>query len=227
MRIMLSIIIPVLNEAKNIQSTLRRLQAILPEESELIVVDGGSDDNTYQLASSLVDKTVRSEKGRAKQMNTGANLAQGQILVFLHSDTHLPEAAYYALLELGRSSSKACYWGFFPVRLSGSALGLRIIERCINLRSRLTSVATGDQCLFISKPLFEKEPYKDMPLMEDVEISKRLRKCSPPKVLPYFAQTSSRRWKKKGIVKTVILVWALRLFYFFGVPAKTLAKYYR
>lgn len=218
----ISIIIPVLNEADGIEQTLRDLSATINGTCEVIVVDGGSEDDTFTLAQPLVD-TITNTKGRALQMNAGAELASGQVLLFLHSDTRLPEN-FHAISQ----AITAAQWGFFTVRLSGQSLWFRLIARMMNLRSRLTHVATGDQCLFVSRQLFNQlGGYADIPLMEDVELCKRLRQHYSPVVIKSKVTTSSRRWEKNGIIKTILLMWRLRLEYFLGIsPHKLAARYY-
>ena len=218
----LSIIIPVLNEAALIPTRLNQLHKIINDTVEVIVVDGGSDDNSLALAREVADKAIISPKGRALQMNAGAEVAEGNYLLFLHIDTELPEALLENLNILDGGD-----WGFFAVALSGTHFEFRIIERMINIRSRLTSVATGDQCIFIKKNVFDKiGAYKNIPLMEDVEISKRLRKISRPQFIKQKVTTSSRRWEELGIWQTVCLMWRLRLAFFMGVDPNTFAERY-
>ncbi|MFA7553444.1 MAG: TIGR04283 family arsenosugar biosynthesis glycosyltransferase [Spongiibacteraceae bacterium] len=220
----LSIVIPVLNESGVIEAALYHLQRLREQGCELIVVDGGSADNTVALAQPLADRVVVSTKGRALQMNAGADHAAGQWLLFLHVDTYMPEGLagfLHALQNLDLD------WGFFPLRLSGGHFLFRLIERAINIRSRLTSVATGDQCLFIRRSTFNASgQFPAIPLMEDVALSKSLRKQSRPFIGPVPVVTSSRRWEKKGIVKTVLLMWMLRLQFFLGVSPQRLFKRY-
>lgn len=218
----LSIIIPVLNEASLIPTRLNALRKIVGGDAEIIVVDGGSSDESLRLAHETADHVITSSKGRAAQMNAGAAVAEGQCILFLHIDTQLPQSLLQSLDVVNKDD-----WGFFSLRLSGKHLAFRIIERCINLRSRLTSVATGDQCIFISKQLFKKSGgYKLIPLMEDVELSKRLRKIKTPIVINDKVITSSRRWEEHGICKTVILMWRLRWAFYRGSDPHTLAERY-
>jgi rSAM/selenodomain-associated transferase 2 len=227
--IQLSIIIPVLNEAATIARHLTALDTIAPTVSkEVIVVDGGSEDNTVVLAQTLADKVLTSEKGRAKQMNLGAKNASGKTLLFLHSDTFLP-VDDVSIDILFPFISKPERWGFYPLRLSGEHTLLRVIERMINIRSRLTSVATGDQCLFVNKDFFNTcGQFRHIPLMEDVELSKRLRAYAPPCIPNVKVTTDSRRWENNGVLKTIVLMWYLRALYFFGVsPAILVKRYYK
>jgi rSAM/selenodomain-associated transferase 2 len=240
----LSIIVPVLNEADTIVSCLDQLQKITAFYSyytiEIIVVDGGSADNTLLLAKPLADQVLRAPKGRAKQMNAGAKNAAGEFLLFLHSDTKLPFIGdgfagekdvntfpFINSVEINKGEEN--HWGFYPVKLSGKHIFFRIIETMINSRSRLTSVATGDQCLFVKRKVFADEAgFSDIPLMEDVELTKRLRKKYKPYLASSCVTTDSRRWEKIGIIKTVLLMWYLRGLYCLGVSPSSLVKqYYR
>lgn len=221
----LSIIIPVLNEADTIRDHLSRLQVYRERGHELILVDGGSSDQTVTNATSLVDILSVCERGRARQMNAGAELANNDILVFLHADTSLPEAADELIIGSLRTSGRV--WGRFDLRLSGKSGLLRIIERAINWRSRWTGVATGDQALFMTREAFGTvDGYREQPLMEDVEMTKRLRGLSAPVCLSQPVITSSRRWESQGIVKTVLLMWRLRLAYFLGADPVVLSRRY-
>lgn len=218
-----SIIIPVFNEANIIEKQLCYVQSLFDPSCEIIVVDGGSTDGTMALAINITSTVIQSkEKGRAAQMNAGAAIAKGRILLFLHSDTQLPQSAEQSLTSLTENQ-----WGFFPIRLSGKPTMLRLIEKMINWRSRLSSIGTGDQSLFIGRKLFwDNEGYADIPLMEDIDICKRLKKQSNPIVLLESVITSSRRWEEKGIWSTILLMWRLRFLYFIGVPAQALVKKY-
>ncbi|MGI1677401.1 MAG: TIGR04283 family arsenosugar biosynthesis glycosyltransferase [Cellvibrionaceae bacterium] len=223
---LLSIIIPAINESASIHNILTPLQELRSKKLiEVIVVDGGSDDDTIKKAALLADKVISSRKGRALQMNAGAELAVGDMLLFLHADTSLPSDIYSEIKKI--FVGKYSFWGFSPVFLSGSNWLFRVIERSINIRSRMTSVATGDQALFVSRSLFESVgQFPELRLMEDVAISKALRKIKPPCVLNSYVKTSSRRWEENGIIKTIGLMWILRLQYFLGVSSEKLAKKY-
>jgi len=227
----LSIIIPCLNEADNIVSTLTPLQSLRQRGHEIILSDGGSSDNTIQLSKNRVDLCINSAPGRAVQMNTGAKAATGDVLCFLHADTIAVDDIDKKILSAFTQSDKhsGFKWGFFNVALDGSSWQFRIIERLINMRSCITSIATGDQGIFISHDTFDAlGGFSDTPLMEDIELTKRLKKISNPfciKNTPLI--TSSRRWEKHGIVSTVLLMWQLRLRYFLGTPASKLAKLYK
>jgi len=188
-----------------------------------VVVDGGSTDSTVAEAVAGGAELVSSECGRAVQMNAGADAAKGDYLFFLHADSRPTINAEQLQVEL----KKQPQWGFFRVRLSGSQWAYRVIERAMNLRSTTSGVATGDQMLFIAKELFASTAgYLNIPLMEDVEYSKRLRQLAPPRVVPQVVETSSRRWEQNGIVSTVLRMWLLRLAYFLGVAPVRLKAYY-
>lgn len=222
--ILLSVIVPVRNESSRCIPLLTQLQPLRDRGCEVIVVDGQSSDDTVRCALPLVDQLVESEAGRAKQMNVGAAEAKGKWLWFLHGDSYLPLDIMTWVHRLKHTDKG---WGFFPIRLSGEAWPFRLIERCICWRSRWTKVATGDQGLFFSRSLFQSiGGFGNLALMEDVAISKRMRKRCKPMVADYVLETSSRRWQQNGIVKTVLLMWGLRLAYFLGVPPRYLAKVY-
>jgi rSAM/selenodomain-associated transferase 2 len=221
----LSIIIPALNEARSLQAHLPLLQPARAAGHELILVDGGSTDEGPALAAPLVDKLVRSPAGRAAQMNAGAAQASGDVLLFLHVDTRLPEGAI-ALLQQA-FAQPGVQWGRFDVRLSGSHPAFRLIEFMINLRSRVSGVATGDQGLFLRAGLFHAiGGFPALPLMEDVAITKTLRRLARPLCLRERVTTSSRRWEHHGIVRTVLLMWWLRLLYVLGVSPARLRDMY-
>lgn len=220
----ISIIVPVLDEADQLPTTLGPLQALRGNGLEIIVADGGSQDETVQLAGRLADRVLEARRGRARQMNAGAAAARGEILLFLHADTQLPPSA---LLELAELDPGPALWGRLPVRLSGGHPLFRVIERGIRARARLTGVVTGDQALFVSRDCFRTAGgFPDFPLMEDVALSKRLRRLSRPRVLHSIATTSSRRWEEGGILRTVLLMWRLRLAYFLGAEPARLAQVY-
>ncbi len=224
---LLSIIIPVINESESLEAVLKPLQDLRKNQLiEIIVVDGGSQDDTLSKSKSFADKVISSQKSRSRQMNAGAECSAGDVLLFLHADTKLPQNFYTELQKF--YDGKTRIWGFFPVRLSGQYWLFRVIERAINIRSRLTSVATGDQAIFVSRALFNSVgKFPKISLMEDVALSKSLRNVKIPCVAKYFVQTSSRRWEKNGIIRTICLMWMLRLQYFLGVnPEKLVKSYY-
>jgi rSAM/selenodomain-associated transferase 2 len=220
---LISIVVPVLDEAERLAAFLEHLQAWRPL-AELIVVDGGSADASAAIAAPLVDRVLRVERGRALQMNAGAALARGRYLLFLHCDTCLSIAAADFAAELAEVPG----WGFCRVALSGGDWRLRIVETAMNLRSQLTGVATGDQCLFVERSLWvQTGGFAGIPLMEDIEICKRLRRIQKPHIIADAVVTSSRRWEQRGVLSTVLLMWRLRLAFWLGVsPARLVKKYY-
>ncbi len=220
----ISIIIPVLNEEINLSQISSHLQLIRQQGHEIIIVDGGSVDNSLVIAYEITDKVVVSKAGRALQMNSGADIASGEVLLFLHADTLLPDNALQTIIDLFQKKN---YWGRFNVRLSSNKNIYRLIERLMNLRSCLTSIATGDQAIFIERNLFDRVGrFPEIALMEDVAISKQLKKIVKPVCLKQKVITSSRRWETKGVVSTVLLMWKLRLYYFFGMSPDKLKQLY-
>ena len=224
---MISIIVPALNEAQSIAPTLNCMQPMKKRGHQVILVDGGSLDNTITLAEPLVDLVLCSSAGRAAQMNAGAAMASGDLLWFVHADTHILTDSDLLLANLLHDSEKE--WGRFDIRLSGDALALRIIERMMNWRSRLSGIATGDQGIFIQRDTFERiGGFTDIPLMEDIDISKRLKRTTgKPLCLSRKLTTSSRRWEKHGILPTTVLMWRLRLAYWLGANPSDLARQYQ
>ncbi len=220
-----SIIIPTLNESATLESTLNALVNTVtePDSCEIIISDGGSSDHSLQLANRFPVEVIHSEAGRARQMNAGALQARGDWLVFLHADTYLP-SGWMSLIQCCDSD-----WGRFDVRLSGARWPFRVIERAMNLRSRITSVCTGDQVMFFRRTFFNKlDGFTEIPLMEDIATSKRARSEQKPACIQEFVVTSSRRWETKGIVRTVGLMWLLRLGYWLGIQPLVLHRlYYR
>jgi len=222
----ISIIVPALNEADSIVSTLEGLKPFRKDDNEVIVVDGGSKDETVSLATSMVDKIIKSAPGRAQQMNVGAKQASGDVLWFLHADTLVPENAIQ--LILGALENQKNQWGRFDIRLSGKQPLLRLVEKLMNLRSRITGIATGDQGIFVRREVFESVGgFTPIPLMEDLDISKRLKKYSRPCCLDTKLVTSSRRWEENGILSTIMLMWRLRLAYTLGVRPEKLVNDYK
>lgn len=217
-----SFVIPVLNEREHVAALLRDLRARYPR-SELIVVDGGSTDDTVAIALPLCDQLLLGERGRACQMNLGAQVASMPYIFFLHADSRPGVSA--ASLDDALAGEPA--WGFCRVRLSGRQAYFRVIEWFMNQRSRLTAVATGDQMMFVQKAVFERTGgFEVIPLMEDVAYSKRLRSLAAPVILAEPVQTSSRRWEEGGVVRTVVRMWLLRLAYFCGVAPDRLWRHY-
>ena len=221
----LTIVMPVLNEAERIAAALVALAPLRERGIELIVVDGGSSDGSQVLARSLADQVLLSPPGRARQMNAGAKAASGDTLLFLHADTVLPsDAPALVASALARRA-----WGRFDVQIDGRSRLLPIVAALMNTRSRLTGVATGDQAIFVRRQAFEAiGGFPDQPLMEDIEISTRLRRHhGKPACLRTRVTTSGRRWDERGAWRTVWLMWRLRLGYRLGVSAERLAAAYR
>lgn len=221
----ISIVIPIFNEAAILETCLESLQPLRHRDCELLVVDGGSHDTSPEIAAPLVDQVITSHKGRAVQMNAGARVAQGDILWFLHSDCSLPPDAD-GLIRLALTDTNPV-WGRFDVSLSGHHPLLRCVETLINWRSRLTGIATGDQGIFVRRDVFEGlGGYPDIALMEDIALSRALKRISRPVCLRQRLHSSSRRWEKRGVVKTILLMWRLRLAYFLGADPAQLARIY-
>ena len=221
---LVSIIIPVLNEEQSVKSLLQQLQIYRQQGHEVIVVDGGSDDETVSISKPLADKVITSYAGRAKQMNKGVAESTNEVLWFLHADTSIPEN----VIENIQKSLVKRDWGRFNIKLSGAQFLFRIIEKMINIRSRLSGVATGDQGIFVKRNMFESVGgYSEIPLMEDVALSYKLKTISQPACIKETLTTSSRRWEKNGIIKTILLMWYLRFLYWIGVTPDKLAKLYR
>jgi len=221
----LSIIIPCLNEAGGIADALSALAPLRARGTEVIVVDGDSQDDTAARAAPLADLVISSQPGRAVQMNAGAARARGEILLFLHADTLLPESADALVVEALQRTRRG--WGRFDVTIAGRHPLLGMVARLMNLRSRLTGIATGDQAIFVTKSLFTAAGgYPEIALMEDVELSRRLKRFGPPLCLRHRLTTSGRRWEKRGVLRTILLMWRLRLAYWLGAdPAKLAIRY--
>ena len=221
---MLSIVVPVLNEAAEIETTLQALAPLRTRGCEVIVVDGGSADDTLALAKSLADRTIAAPRGRASQMNAGGATAKGDVLLFLHADTRLPENADALVIDALSRSRRA--WGRFDVRFTKGALPL--IAWTMNVRSRLTGIATGDQAMFATRKAFESVGgFPEIALMEDIALSARLKRISRSAFVSARVTTSPRRWQKHGTIRTILLMWRLRFAYFFGAPPEALARAYR
>lgn len=219
----LSFIIPVYNEVKNLEPLIAEINVLEMAGHEVIVVDGGSQDATLTTLQAVGKKVISSAQGRARQMNAGASLAVGEVLVFLHADTTLPVDAAALIVRAIQQRP----WGRFNVVLSGEALIYRVIAAMMNLRSCLTGIATGDQCIFITRQLFETVGgYQAIPLMEDIYLSKSLKKFSRPFCIKSRVVTSSRRWQQHGVVQTILLMWFLRLAYYLGVSPQRLHNLY-
>lgn len=219
----LSIIIPVLNEAAGIGPLLLRLAPLREHGAQLVVVDGGSSDGTAALAAPHADLVIAAQRGRASQMHAGALAASGDALLFLHADTLLPPDAD----ALIRAALRSHVWGRFDVALDGAHPMFRVIAAMMNLRSRLTSIATGDQAIFMRCAFYlQAGGFPQLALMEDIAFCKRARRLARPACLSQRVLTSARRWERNGIWRTILLMWRLRLAYFLGADPERLASQY-
>ncbi len=221
----LSVIIPVLNEGAHVERLLRDLPEKCPR-AEVIVVDGGSTDGTLQVVERFpFARPVVSQRGRARQMNTGAQEAQAEILLFVHADTVLPYGASEAIRDA--MADPRTVGGRFDINLESPRLALQVIAFFMNLRSRLTRISTGDQAIFVRQKIFaEMGGYPNIPLMEDVEFTKRLKRRGRIACLPLPVTASVRKWEQEGVVRTVVLMWTVRLLYFFGMSPSRLHRFY-
>jgi rSAM/selenodomain-associated transferase 2 len=220
----LTIVLPVLNEAAIIVGALEALAPMRGRGAEIIVADGGSTDGTAALAQPLADLVVAAPRGRGATMNAGAARGHGAVLLFLHADTRLPENA--DLLITGALSRRV--WGRFDLRIEGRPPLLAVVARMINWRSRATGIASGDQAIFVTHAAFSAVGgYPDLPLMEDIAMSRRLKRLSRPFCIGTPAITSGRRWERNGVLRTILLMWRLRLAYYFGAEPTRLARRYR
>lgn len=222
----LSIVVPTLNEAPGIAAALAALAPLRAAGHEVLVIDGGSDDGTPDLAAPRADRVAAAPRGRASQMNAGARLASGDVLLFLHADTRLPPRADRLVLEGLAGSGRA--WGRFDVRIDGRHPLLGFVGALMNARSRWTGIATGDQAIFVRRDAFAAVGgFPPLALMEDVALSAALKRVSAPLCLRARATTSGRRWEARGVLRTVVLMWWLRLRYFLGASPERLAERYR
>lgn len=216
----LSIVVPSLNEAAGIERCLAALAPLRARGHEVVVADGGSTDGTAALAAPLADRVLEAPRGRASQMNAGAAVASGDALVFLHADTFLPPDADRAMLAALGSHA----WGRFDVAIDSRDARLALVGWCMNWRSRLTGIATGDQAIFVRRADFPGFPA--IALMEDIAFSRAMKRVSPPACLRARARTSARRWERHGVLRTVLLMWRLRLAYWLGADPDDLARRY-
>lgn len=221
----LSIVMPCLNEVAGIEATLQALQRLRARGVEVVLADGGSSDGTAERAAPGVDAVVAAPRGRALQMNAGAAVARADVLLFLHADTRLPPQADALVLQA--LAGGAC-WGRFDVRIEGRPWMLRVVGALMNLRSRLSGIATGDQAIFVTRAAFDRVGgFPAQPLMEDIELSRRLKRLGRPACLRARVRTSGRRWEQRGVWRTIVLMWHLRWRYWRGESAATLAQAYR
>jgi rSAM/selenodomain-associated transferase 2 len=219
----ISVVIPALNEERTIAASLRALMRLAPHE--IIVVDGGSDDRTAEICASFGVRVLESDRGRARQMNFGARHASGEALLFLHADSRLPQTA---LADIAAAlCDPRCLGGRFDVELEGSHPMLKIIAALINARSRATRVGTGDQAIFVRRPVFERlGGYPDIPLMEDIALCRALKRLGAVACLRSRVVTSARRWESDGVWRTILRMWVLKLLYLAGVPPARLKQFY-
>lgn len=220
----ISVIVPVLDEEPEIEACLHALAPVRAAGHEVVVVDGGSADATVALAAPLSDRLLQTGRGRARQLNAGAAAAAGEAFIFLHADTRLPDGAVH---DVATAIAGGRRWGRFDVSLSGRQPLLRLVEGAMNLRSRLTGIATGDQAMFVDRELFRSiGGFPDLALMEDVALSARLRTRMRPACLPARVLVSSRRWQRHGVLRTIVKMWCLRAAYALGVDPRALARRY-
>jgi rSAM/selenodomain-associated transferase 2 len=221
----LSIVVPALNEAARIEACLQALAVLRRRGAEVIVVDGGSTDATVTCAEPLADRVLHAPRGRARQMNAGAAAARADTLLFLHADTQLPDDALHAI-ETALVDPRT-HWGRFDVRIAGKPAMLKAVAWLMNLRSRASGIATGDQAIFVRRWAFQRVGgFPDQPLMEDIELSRRMGKWSDPACLRQQVTTSGQRWERDGVLRTIALMWRLRWLYWIGTPPERLAKLY-
>jgi len=218
-----SVIIPTLNEAARIAGLLSSLR-VLPD-IEIILVDGRSQDRTVEMAEALASRVLVTAPGRARQMNEGARYATGEVFLFLHADTRLELSAFAQLTSA--LSDSTIVGGAFSLSLDSRRWELRLIAAVTNLRARLFSLPYGDQAIFVRRVVFEKiGGYAELPLMEDFEFMRRLRRHGRTVILSAKAVSSARRWEKEGIVYTTLRDWVIALLFLFGVSPVALAKWY-
>jgi len=220
----LCIVVPVLDEAAQLAPRLQALQPLRERGACVVVVDGGSRDESLAIAQAHADLALVAPRGRASQMNAGAAACAAEVLLFLHADTVLPDAADTLVLSAlqGRFA-----WGRFDVHVDSPRPLLRVVGAMMNWRTRRTGIATGDQALFVRHELFLRiGGFPDLPLMEDIAISRLLKRHGPPACLKQQVSTSARRWERHGVWRTIWLMWRLRAAYFLGADPASLAERY-
>ena len=220
----LAIVVPMLDEAATLPALLVHLAGWRARGCEVVLVDGGSRDDSVEMARAAGFRVLIAERGRARQLNAVAQACGRARLLFLHADTRLPEAADAMVC----AALAVQAWGRFDVHIDGRPRMLRVVAALMNLRARLSGIATGDQAIFVRRDVFEAVGgFPDQPLMEDIELSCRLLRVSRPACLRARVRTSGRRWEQRGVWRTIALMWRLRWAYWRGVPAERLAEAYR
>jgi rSAM/selenodomain-associated transferase 2 len=220
----LSVIVPMLNEAAAIADALRAIRLGAPD-AEVIVVDGGSTDASVATARPLCDQLIVASRGRALQMNVGAHASNGSVLAFVHADTIVPPT--FAVDIADALSDRDVVGGRFDVQLDADALPYRIIGAMISLRSRISRTGTGDQAIFVRRNVFDGiGGFADIELCEDLEFTRRMKRVGPVACLYSRVTTSARRWSRDGIVRTVLLMWLIRVLYLLGVPPNRIKRMY-
>jgi rSAM/selenodomain-associated transferase 2 len=220
----LSVIVPMLNEESTIARTLTAIRRGAPG-AELIVVDGGSNDLSVAIASTIATRVISSARGRARQMNAGAAISNGDALVFVHADTIVP--ASFAADIVGALSKRGVVGGRFDLRLDSDAIPYRVIGALISLRSRISRTGTGDQAIFVRRDMFDRlGGFPDIELCEDLDFTRRLKRIGDFVCLRSRVVTSARRWSRDGLIRTVLRMWLIRSMYLIGVSPSRLKKLY-
>lgn len=221
----ISVVVPMLNERPELPELLEHLLALKRQSVDVLLVDGASQDGSATFARALGFPVLDSVRGRARQMNAGAQATAGDALLFLHADTRLPS---HAMTQMQEALARGAVWGRFDVCIEGNSPWLRLVALLMNVRSRWSGIATGDQAIFVTRAAFDTVGgFPDQPLMEDIELSKRLKRLGKPACLRGPAVTSGRRWQARGVWRTILLMWRLRWAYWLGISAETLAERYR